>query len=277
MNCGIESEEKCTKTGFQDEHLCVFQQCVHANPDPDDGLTRDCRAFGEGLPNVDTNVLPIGNVTRSHVLELASIPEVNVHTVCAAIMAWGGMRKDHRNSLFKESDSEWIQVAQDIRSGLIDRKTAYCHLAELRRQKKFNGAGPAYFTKLIYFLTPRQERTLKTGYIMDQWAGCSINVLVGREVVLMNATKTWKRQADDLVPSFQFTVADQNTGNDYETFCSAVDRLKDCFGITVDQVDRALVSAGGRDPEPWRRYVTRQRVRFVYSGVRLDDGLAQLS
>ena len=269
MNCGIQSDEKRTKTWFQDVHLRTFQRCVRANHDPDDGPTKRGRAFGMGLPNVDVSVLPEGQVKRSRVLELASSPEVNVHTVCAAIMAWGGMHQNHRDSLFKKSGREWFQVARDIRRGVIDRKTAYSRLAELRRKKKLNGAGPAYFTKLIYFLTPRQE-TVKTGYIMDQWAGCSINLLVGREVVLMNVTKTWKRQANDMAPSFEFTVADENTGDNYETFCSEVDRLKDCFGMTAEQVDRALVSAGGRNPELWRQYVTEERQRFLCSGVKLD-------
>ena len=270
MNWGIQSEEKCTKTWFQNVHLRAFEECLRANHNPDDGLTNSGQNFGNGLPNIDVNVLPEGRVKRSLVLELASNPEVNVHTVCAAIMAWGGMRRNHRDSLFTKSSSEWFQVAQDIRHGVIDRKTAYSRFTELRHQEKLKGAGPAYFTKLIYFLTPRRETTLKTAYIMDQWAGCSINLLVGREVVLMNVTKTWKRQADELAPSLEFTVADENTGDNYETFCSAVDRLKDYFGISADQVDRALVSTGGRNPEPWRQYVTDQRQRSLCSGVKLD-------
>lgn len=268
MNCGIQSEERYATTWFLDVHLRVFEKCLNANHNPDDGPTKSGRSFGEGLPNVDVNVLPEGRVKRSLVLEFASSPEVNIHTVCAAIMAWGDMRRNHRDSLFKQSGSEWFQIAQDIRRGVIDRKTAYSRLTELRSQEKLKGAGPAYFTKLIYFLTPRRETTLKTGYIMDQWAGCSINLLVEREVVLMNVTKKWKRQADETAPSFEFTVADENTGENYETFCSAVDRLKDHFGISAEQVDRALVSAGGRSPEPWRRYVTDQRRRSLCSGVK---------
>ncbi|MCY4189346.1 MAG: hypothetical protein OXD30_12765 [Bryobacterales bacterium] len=220
MNRGIQSEEKRTKGWFQAVHFRAFRRCVRANHDTDDRPTKRGRTFDMGLPNVDVSVLPEGHVKRSRVLELTSSPEVNVHTVCAAIMAWGRMHQSHRDSLFKKSGREWFQVAQDIRRGAIDRKTAYSRFTELRRQEKLKGAGPAYFTKLIYFLSPRQETTLKIGYIMDQWAGCSINPLVGREIVLMNVTKTWKRQANDMAPSFGFTVADENTGDNYETFCS---------------------------------------------------------
>ena len=262
---------------FRDEHLSAFQECVRANHDPDDGTTKWGRTFGDGLPNVDVTVLPEKHVKRSCVLKLASNPEVNVHTVSAAIMAWGGMHKRHRDLLFKENGTEWLEVAQNIRCGVIDRMTAYNRLKDLRSQKKLKGAGPAYFTKLIYFLTPRHGAALKTGYIMDQWAGCSVNLLVGREVVLMNVTKTWKRQLGQWVPSFAFRVADENTGDNYEAFCSEVDRLASYFGINAEQVDRALVSAGRTNPEFWRQYVTKQRQRFISSGVELNGDLTRSS
>ena len=277
LDHSTQSDETRTAIWFQDTHLRTFQECVRAKHDPDDGLTKRGQAFGEGLPNVDVNVLPEGHVSRSRVLELASSPEVNVNTVCAAVMAWGGMHNNHRNSLFKKSGTEWLGIAQAIRLGGIDRQTAYCLLTKLRSQGKLTGAGPAYFTKLIYFLMPRRDTTLKTGYIMDQWAGCSINLLVGREVVLMNVFKTWKRQADDPTPSFEFTVADENTGDNYEEFCTAVDLLRESLDITPEQVDRELVSAGGQNPERWRRYVTKQRLGLLCSGLKVAGGVAQSS
>ena len=84
----------------------------------------------------------------------------------------------------------------------------------------------------------------------------------------MNVVKTWKRQSGGLVPSFSFSVSDQNTGDNYEAFCSAVDRLANCFGFTPEKVDRELVSLGGQNPEGWRKYVMEQRQRFICSGVK---------
>ena len=139
----------------------------------------------------------------------------------------------------------------------------YDRLKELKRQGRLKGAGPAYFTKLIYFLMPRHGAVLKAGYIMDQWAGCSVNLLTGREVVLMNVTKTWKRQEGCPVPAYEFTVADENTGANYEEFCSAVDCLASRFSIDADQVDRVLVSTGGRNPESWRKYVRDHRRQHI--------------
>ena len=93
----------------------------------------------------------------------------------------------------------------------------------------------------------------------------------------MNVFKTWKRQADDPTPSFEFTVADENTGDNYEEFCSAVDLLRESLDNTPEQVDRELVSAGGQNPERWRRYVTKQRLRLLCNDLKLDGGLAQSS
>lgn len=42
----------------------------------------------------------------------------------------------------------------------------------------------------------------------------------------MNVTKTWKREADELAPSFEFTLAYENIGDNYQTFWSAVDALR---------------------------------------------------
>ncbi len=214
-------------------------------------------------------VLPEGFVKRSDVLELVENPDVNVPTVSAAIMAWGGMNQRFCKMLFKESGKEWLDVAEDIRCGGIDRMTAYDRFRELRRNNKLKGTGPAYFTKLIYFFTPRSTATMKMGYIMDQWAG-SINLLAGQEVVLMNITKTYKSRHDSLYADFSFNVSDRNTGENYEEFCSKVQRLASCLGFTPEKVDRELVSRGGKKPECWRKHVSEQRHRFICSGVKLS-------
>lgn len=269
MKDGIQSNKEHLKTWFQEERLTAFRKCVHESHSPDDGITRRGQAYAKGLPDVDLAALPEKDVKRSDVLKLAANSDANVPTVSAAIMAWGGMDERCRDLLFKESDPEWVKVAEDIRCGAIDRKTAYDRLRELRSKRKLKGAGPAYFTKLIYFFTPRSGAALRMGYIMDQWAGCSVNLLTGRDVVRMNITMTWKRSRGDLVPAFSFSVSDHNTGDDYEQFCSAVDCLASCFGFTPEKVDRELVSSGGRNPEDWRRYVSEQRQRFIFDDPKL--------
>ncbi len=115
--------------------------------------------------------------------------------------------------------------------------------------------GPAYFTKLIYFLTPRRSGQCKPAYIMDQRAGSSVNLLTGSNTVLLDGERRWKRLKDGLDVSYGFTVSDANTGDDYEAFCSYVDRLAADVCLCVDQVDCALFSTEENRPGTWRQYV----------------------
>ena len=269
MRHGVHSEQKGASTGFRDEHLSAFRKCVNANHRPDDHPGSQGQSYAKGLPGVDIEVLPKGHVRRSEVLELAKNPDVDVRTVSAAIMAWGRMNRRFCRMLFEDSGEQWVEVAEDIRCGGIDRITAYDHFRELRKKKKLKGTGPAYFTKLIYFFTPCCTARMKMGYIMDQWAGCSINLLAAQEVVLMNITKTWKSRHDSLDADLSFTVSDRNTAENYEEFCSKVDRLANSFGFTPEKVDRELVSLGGKNPECWRKHVVEHRQRFICTGVKL--------
>lgn len=262
MKHRVHPTKDCAEVRFLDKHLCVFKASGPGQVDPDDPPGKRGQRFAAELRNVDLDVLPTESVTRSCALKLAAAPNINVETVCAAIMAWGGMRPNHAKLLFNKSEEGWVKVAQDIRNGRINRKAAYCRLRELRQNSSMKGTGPAFFTKLIYFLMPRQATASNAGYIMDQWAGCSINLLVGSELVLMNVAQRWKRKQSCLVPSFEFTVSDENTGDDYEAFCCAVDRLACRLRLSAEQVDRALVSDGGQNPEPWREYVMTQRRPF---------------
>ena len=212
---------------------------------------------------VNTAKLPKEEVKRSEVFELAADPNVTVATVCVAAMAWGGMHLGSWKLLCRSSRGEWLNVAQRIRGGKLTRAQAYERLKALREQGRLKGMGPAFFTKLIYFLTPRDNATPKPGYIMDQWAGSSVNLLTGSDMVLLNATRAWGAPKGKLDPSFEFTVSDENTSDDYEAFCSVVDRLACRFCLCVDQVDQALFSAGGRTPKTWRKYVTAHQPQLV--------------
>ena len=137
---------------------------------------------------------------------------------------------------------------------------AYKSFAELREQKKLKGAGPAYFTKLIYFLMPHSSTTAKLGYIMDQWVGCSVNLLTDQNTVLMNVEKTWKPNEGGAEPNYSFTVSDVNTSANYKEFCRAMDCLVNHLGRKVCQVDRALHSNRGKS---WRKYVIKNRTNTI--------------
>ena len=268
-NIWSDSRAHLSAVPFREDHLAAFEDSLDDCPNPDEPGQRRCESFAKEHPDVDSKRLPGGKVKRGEVFLLAADPEVNEATVCAAAMAWGGMHVGYWNELLKSDDREWLDIAQMIRWGQLDRAQAYERLKNLKDEKRLKGMGPAFFTKLIYFLTPRDGPERKTAYIMDQWAGSSVNLLTGSELVLMDVYKTWARAKEGLVPSFAFTVSDENTGDDYDAFCSAVDRLADRFGLGADKVDQALISAGEPRSRRWRQYVVAQRPRLVGATKRV--------
>ena len=172
-------------------------------------------------------------------------------------MAWGGMNQRFSKKFFSMAREGWLGVADRIREGHLDRKAAYNAFLSLRDSGKLHGVGPAYFTKIIYFMTPRSSKTEDHAYIMDQWAGCSINLLVSDELVKMDVTRQWRKGANK--PGFTYRVSDANTGDGYESFCKAADELRIHFNLTHDQVDRLMIATGGKTKSSWRKYVIENR------------------
>jgi hypothetical protein len=130
----------------------------------------------------------------------------------------------------------------------------------MRKIGAYAGMGPAYFTKLIYFLLPRNLAPAKRGYIMDQWVGCSVNLICGREIVKMNSSYSWGIDRKGLLKkSSSFIVADVNSSSDYSDFCEALAKLSKELNFAPDFVDRALMSEGGRKKKAWRKYVIENR------------------
>ena len=269
---------------FCEDPLAEFKASLDDCLDPDEQGQKTCRPFVDGLSavdtaslevdpmllEVDTAKLPDDGVKRSEVFDLAADRNVKVATVCVAAMAWGEMHLVHWNTLCRTSGGKWLEVAQCILDGKLTRAQAYERLKALRAQGKLKGMGPAFFTKLIYFLAPRGEPERKAGYIMDQWAGSSVNLLVDSELVLFDVIRTWNRPKDQPKATFVFTVSDENTNDDYEAFCSVMDRLACCFCLCVDQVDQAVFSVGRPKPGTWREYVRARRPGLL--SATLDQG-----
>ena len=238
--------------------------------DPDEGGMKREAAFANALPDVDAASLRQGKRRRSGVFELAADNKGGVATVCAAAMAWGGMNVRSWNLLWESSDEQWFNVAQCIRDGKPTRAQAYERLRALRADENLKGMGSAFFTKLIYFLTPRNDPERKPAYIMDRWAGSSVNLLTGSNTVLLEGTMSWRRSKNRLlVASYAFTVSDANSDEDYEAFCATVDRLAERFGLGVDEVDRALFSTGRPYPGTWRQFVGAQGQKLLDATGRI--------
>ena len=260
---------------FVEEPWKTFRESLDDCLDPDGEGKKTGAEFRDALSKEDAAKVPIWNSTwqprGSEIFALAAADcrSVEVEVVCAAAMAWGGMRLQHGRLLWEKSDGKWLDVARCIRNGKLNRAKAYEGFDELRKGNELPGMGPAFFTKLIYFLTQGKDREGKPAYIMDRWAASSVNLLTGSNRVLLDGTRTWKRPKDGLDVSYSFTASDANTGDDYEAFCTAVDRLAADFCLCVDQVDCALFSERehGR-PGTWRKYVKTQGEKLLHAKDR---------
>lgn len=260
---------------FVPEHLEKFREFYKIRPE--NYLREDenpVQWFKQVSPDERVN-LPEGKITCRWLLEKQSDPNFRTLDLCVGIFAWGGMQRGHGKSLFKNRE-DWLEVAEKIRLGdsslnLID---AYDEFARLQKSKRIPGMGPAFFTKLIYFLASRLPQ-IQVGYIMDQWAGYSINLLTGKRIVrfehsltIMDSKESEKIDVENDI-KVTSTVSNKNTGADYKRFCDSIDALRVNMGNGWDHtsIDCALVSSGGRRPEPWRKYVVNSRIKELLKNI----------
>lgn len=191
---------------------------------------------------------------RRSLFDLASKKCVDTKTLCAIILAWGGMRFDNGRRLFAEENSEWLETADRVRTAEMTRSEAYKAFYSLRKKDKLNGMGPAFFTKLVFFL--RGKKDCDIGYIMDQWVGCSINLLCQpNPPVLMDAI--YKADKDAKIKK-AFSVSEHNDSARYEDFCSALDQVAKVLSLSGIEAELLLMSSG-RGRGPWRNYVIQKR------------------
>jgi hypothetical protein len=169
-----------------------------------------------------------------------------------AVMAWGEMSiRNGRHAL--RLKRKVLDLVHEIRDSNSDRAADYERFYEARARKdgSLKGIGPAYYTKLLFFLRPDQK-----SYILDQWTAKSIHVLTGS----CDFPKVQRLQKD------QTRVSDAVTPEDYEKYCRILDVIAghaQPLGWTGSDVEERMFSQGGHEPKPWREYVRRQWPRLA--------------
>ncbi len=245
-----------TKLGFQQTALDKLNHSLDEPLPTDDPRGHDVLTFSSPMSGVQQDLLTTGAINRTGLFNLVENKRANIETVTAAILAWGGMRASNRNYLNNAKSRKWLDLSSEIRTGQHDRQSAYAAFLDLRKCGEIPGMRPAFFTKLIHFLMPRSTENKPVGCIMDQWAGCSINLLLGERLVLMNSIHDWKKNKGGFQKRSRYTVSDQNCADTYERFCCAIEALAKELEVDAVATDRALVSQSGA---PWREYVRTQR------------------
>lgn len=196
------------------------------------------RFKGASISNEVFDGLSRSRLSRSEILSMSCDPSISTQVLVLSILSWGWMNRRHGLHLWA-NQFEWIAVCDQLREGLIRGDQAYEKFRSLRKDGFLKGMGPAYFTKLIYFLHPKHNR-----YIMDQWTGSSVNLLFSGSIV-------------DLSP--QYYVTDRNSSSTYSLFCDAVDFLARRVALAPDIVELMLFSQGGKNKHAWRKYVIDNR------------------
>lgn len=253
---------------LDEKQFAFFQKCYPKPPALASGGKvegKEPRSWYAGAPEQRpaADLQKFGNgVNRSQLIAMRADSAIPSLDLCIAILAWGGMHGSNRNHLFKRDVSHWLAVAERVRFGDLTRQQAFDAFASLNLAGTLVGMGPAYYTKLIYFLMPRSVDH-PVGYIMDQWLGCSVNLICGQEVVRMDSSVSWVSNKNHVVQQAHSRVSPLNTGLNYERFCQTVELVAQRLAAdwTADVAELALMSTGGKTPAPWRRHVVRDRLR----------------
>ena len=148
-----------------------------------------------------------------------------VRSCVANIFAWGGQgARSARSSLKLRNWSNWRQPCFDLLNNSIGTADAYKAFYSLQNKKEMKGVGPAFYTKLIFFLGNGD------GLIMDQWTSRSVNLLFDREVIRLNKGKK------------------KSNGDHYYSVCKRNDeRVYMIYNDAVSQLSEKLSSAIGID------------------------------
>jgi hypothetical protein len=242
---------------LNETHYQLFISCSHTLQAEVGSIPRDWFQWviAEGIAHyyqkADIGQLANKRLTRDELQHICKFNSgVDTLDCCISILAWGGMNRKYGREIFK-CENNWLSDLEDLRRSEITPYEAYARLAGLRNDSKLKGMGPAYFTKLIYFL---QQNPPEPGFIMDQWTASSVNLLYGRSVV---ETKMSNYVINGRHISYE-SVTDKNTVKNYQDFCELILDLSKRSNIDPSKVEEMLFSEG-RNRGEWRNYVKSKR------------------
>lgn len=232
------------------QHYEIFTEIANETGWP---AARKPRSWAQGVGAEERFLgdLKDEKVNRAYLTNLCADSSVSPESCFLSIMAWGGMKYDHGQIAWKLHE-DWSIIVTAIREGRLSREEAYERFHQFRKKHPRCGFGPAYWTKLIFFASPKHD-----GYIMDQWTSVSINLLLqnySKPIVDLSSGNSRGQTYHH--------VTDRNDATVFETFCSGVEHLARQSDLqhrlainTPEDVEMRMFSFGGKRPGAWRRYV----------------------
>lgn len=251
-----KSFKKLGRMKFRDSHLtefkaCFAEACQRKFVDESSGwaggkfasYTQHLKTIGSKIHRDFDNINGSDVSDRTALRTFLSQSEDPIERL-TAILVWGGMRPHHFGSLAAQIGTDdhrfriLNEVVHEMGQGKLTAVESYDRFASLA----WAGMGPAYFTKLIHFLTPLA--IAPRGLIMDQWTGKSANLLhEGNVVVKMDGHR----------------VSPRNNSTNYELFCRLCHNLASQLHADVDDIEMVMFGIGRkkRNPSRWRMYLER--------------------
>ena len=192
------------------------------------------------------------NINRCDVRKLINSKDANALAKVLIVLAWGGMNLHNARFALKSYQNCWEKIVDAMLEKNLCRDEAYKRFHSLVENGKLTHMGPAYFTKLIYFLGPKHN-----GYIMDQWTARSMNLLRKSDEYEIQLISTTRRKSDGF-RNFRVNPK-KNDVCIYRAFCEDLEHLAEYLDIDPEETEKLIFSNGGRDNMGcWRHFVLEE-------------------
>lgn len=182
-----------------------------------------------------------------------STASANIYEIVVNILAWGGMFYSHGRKALQCWDS-WKPICEGLVSGNLNKTEAYDEFYEAHHSGKMSHIGPAYYTKLIFFLGNGE------GLIMDQWTSKSINLIREENVIRLNGGYVSKFADSVMYNNYISAVAElaEKLGLSGTTLQKANKMEELIFSISAKKKPKFLTIDEHEIVSAWRSYTERE-------------------
>lgn len=177
----------------------------------------------------------------------------NLYDIVVNILAWGGMSYRHGRRALQCWDN-WQPICEGLVSGKLNYTEAYDAFFEAQHIGKMSGIGPAYYTKLIFFLGNGE------GLIMDQWTSKSINLIHEENVIKLTGGYVSKFADSVMYRKYVQSVAElaERIGISGTEFDKNNKMEELIFSISAKKKPKFLTREEHEIVSAWRSYVERE-------------------
>ena len=212
--------------------------------------------FDKFEPGYDIPELPEKRLNRSQLLELIQpyrgkneVDEIKIRKLIISVFAWGGMRPTPTwGQLAINTIKSYEKICLGLLRGELDSTSAYDEFYKQKKLGQMRGVGPAYYTKLIFFLGNQ------AGAIMDRWTARSTNLLLNAPVVKLNSTKYVDNENPKQVyAEYLEFISELKTTLSIESVSKTEELIFSCSHIQATVINR--LGKHHQACSAWRKYV----------------------